>query len=126
MSSRFLQQLHLQLRTNMFASSFLDVSLILHRETGPDIIAFSPSFVLQKNATTVNIQTCFLFFLFFSHCERQDLFKATLFSLSWLFLAHGGSSLSPSPLANNVSEGRMYVHYDTIKGERDFFFFFFF
>lgn len=34
---RFLQQFHLQLLTNIFASSFLDDSLILHREMGPDI-----------------------------------------------------------------------------------------
>lgn len=54
----FLQQLHLQLLTNIFASSFLDDSLILHRETGADIVVFSPFFLFsRKNATTVNIQT---------------------------------------------------------------------
>lgn len=40
----FLQQLHLQLQTNIFVSSFLDDSLILHRVMGPDIIVFSPFF----------------------------------------------------------------------------------
>lgn len=115
----FQQQLHLQLLTNIFASSFLDESLILHRKMGPQVIVFSPFFFLFcfpkkcDNSKHTNL-------IFFFHCERQrtHLLKATLFSLSLLFLAHVGSSLLPSLLANEIREGQD-VHYDTIEGKRD-------
>lgn len=104
----FLQQLHLQLQTNIFASSFLDDSLILHREMGPDIIVFSPFFyVFKKNATTVNIQTWFFFFISLWKAEDSSV-KSNLF-LSFLFLAHVGSSLLPPLLADKLSGGWMFT-----------------
>lgn len=78
-SEVFLQQLHLQLRTNKqtpssFPSPFSSTAFWLHH-FWPDV-----SFVFQKNATTVNIQTCF--FVFFSTvkgrglvCEQKPLFS---------------------------------------------------
>lgn len=119
MKAGFLQQLHLQLLTNIFASSFLDDSLILHREMGPDIIVFSPFFVFKKNVTTVNIQMSFF------HCERQrmHLSKAAFSSLSLLFLAHLQSSLLPLLLANKMSK-RWMLTTTTLRGYETLFIFF--
>lgn len=118
---KFLQQLHLQLRTNIFASSFSD-----------DSTSNSPQGNGSRHHSVFTLFFCFpekcdnskhINLVFFSTVKGRGLVCLKPFSLFPCFF-FGTWRVKPDAFAARQRDEQADVYYDTAKGERDVIFFF--